>query len=223
MKILLLKVALIFVILLPLTYLSKRWDNSIKVIVIIIAAIGVVFTDFIVDLVGGKLSIPKVEIKAEKNNNELLLTAITSKPLEFLAIDIPILGTIKNIHDNNSVTDARTTIKKIVGSNTQMSQNNIEFYIENIRPTVKIEYKILYEPMPKNIFIAGTDRYNISYAWLYNGEQKTITKWISIETGQEVEKPNIIVRGAKVFNRALSPEEIKKLYEEGLKEQKIDN
>lgn len=104
-----------------------------------------------------------------------------------------------------------------------MSQNNIEFYIENIHPKVKLEYKVLYEPMPENIFIAGTDRYKISYAWRYGGELKTTAKWISLETGQEVEKPNVIVKGARVFNRALSPEEIKKLYEEGLKERKIDN
>lgn len=202
--------------------LSKRWDNSIKIIVVIIAAIGGLLINFIVDFVGEKLATPTVEVKIEKKNNEFLINVTVSKPLEFLAIDLPVLGKIKNIHDNNSATEARTSMKKIVGSNAPLSQNNIEFYIENIHPKTKLEYKVLYEPMPKNIFIAGTDRYKISYAWHHGGELKTTSKWISLETGQEVEKPNIIVKGARVFNRALTPEEIKKLYEEGLKTRNID-
>lgn len=59
MKILFLKLSLIFIILLPLTFLSKRWDNTIKVVVVLIAAIGAIFIDFIVDVVGEKLSILK--------------------------------------------------------------------------------------------------------------------------------------------------------------------
>lgn len=176
----------------------------------------------IVDFADQKLSTPTVKVKIEKRNNEFLITAITSNPIEMLAIDLPVLGKIKNIHDNNSVTEARTSIKKIVGGNVLMSQNNIEFYIENIIPKTKLEYKVLYDSIPKDIFIAGTDRYKISYSWHHGGEQKTHSKWIFLETGQEVEKPNIIVKGAMVYNRALSPEEIKKLYEEGLKNQKIE-
>ena len=187
------------------------------------AAIGALLINFIVDFADQKLSTPTVTVKIEKGNNEFLIGAITSRPLELLSIDLPVLGKIKNIHDNNSVTDARTSIKKIVGSNAPMSQNNIEFYIENIKPKTKLEYKVLYEPMPKDIFIAGTDRYKISYSWHHGGEQKTHLKWISLKTGREVERPNVVVKGARVFNRALSPEEIKKLYEEGLKERKIDN
>lgn len=222
MKIFLIKIALVFIVLLPITLFSKRWDTSIKPIVVIIAAIGALLIDFIVDFADQKLSTPTVEVRVEKKNNEFLISAITSDPLELLAIDSPVLGKIKNIHDNNSVTDARTSIKKIVGSNAPMSQNNIEFYIENIHPKTKLEYKVLYEPMPKDIFIAGTDRYKISYSWHHRGQQKTHSKWVSLETGQEVEKPNIIVKGARVYNRALSPEEIEKLYEEGLKNQKIE-
>jgi len=222
MKILFLKLSLIFIILLPLAFLSKRWDNTIKVVVVLIAAIGAIFIDFIVDIAGEKLSTPNVVVKVEKKNNDFLITTITSNPLEFIAIDIPILGRIKNVHDNNSVTNAKTSIKKIVGSNAQMSQNNIEFYIENICPKVKLEYKVLYEPMPKDIFIAGTDRYKISYAWRYGGELKTIAKWISFKTGREVERPTIEVKGATIYNRALTPEEIKKLYEQGPLKRKIE-
>ena len=84
------------------------------------------------------MSTPTVTVNIKKENNELLINAITSNPLELLAIDLPVLGKIKNIHDNNSVTDARTSIKKIVGSNSPVSQNNIEFYIENIKPNANV-------------------------------------------------------------------------------------
>ena len=180
------------------------------------------FINSIVDFADKKLSTPTVTVKIEKQNNEFLISAITLRALESLAIDLPVLGKIKNIHDNNSVTDARTSIKKIVGSNAPMSQNNIEFYIENIKPKTKLEYKVLYEPISSDIFVAGTDRYKISYSWHHGGEQGTCSRWVSLETGQEVEKPNIIVKGARIYNRALSPDEIKKLYEQGLKNQKIE-
>jgi len=179
--------------------------------------------DFTVDFADQKLSTPTVTVKIEMGNNELLISAIASSPLESLEIDLPVLGKIKNIHDNNSVTDAITSIKKIVGSNAPMSMNRIELSIENIKPKTKLGYKVLYEPIPKNIYIAGTDRYKISYSWHHGGKQKTHFKWISLKTGQEVQKPNMYVKSFRVFNRALSPEEVKKLYEDGLKERKIGN
>lgn len=185
---------------LPLTILSRCWDTLIKPVVVVIAAIGALLINFIVDFADQKLSTPTVTVKIEKGDNEFLIGAITSNPLELLAIDLPVLGKIKNVHDNNSVTDARTSIKKIVGSNAPMSQNNIEIYIENIKPKINLEFKVLYEPVLQDIFVAGTDRHKISYSWHHGGEQKTHIKWISLKTGQEVEKLNVVVKGARIFN-----------------------
>ncbi len=81
-----------------------------------------------------------------------------------------------------------------------MSQNNIEIYIENIKPKINLEFKVLYEPVLQDIFVAGTDRHKISYSWHHGGEQKTHIKWISLKTGQEVEKLNVVVKGARSFN-----------------------
>ena len=50
----------------------------------------------------------------------------------------------------------------------------------------------------------------------------TESKWLSIETGQEVDAPNLTVAGFTFQNRALSPEEIKKRYEEGLKKRNLE-
>ncbi|MBT6048079.1 MAG: hypothetical protein HOG49_14825 [Candidatus Scalindua sp.] len=217
----LIKIILIFIVTLPITLYFDRWEPS-KTAIVIITAIGVLITNFIVDYVDERRSTPAVEVMVKKVNNEYLVNVTTSRPTESIAIDLPVLGKIKNIHDNNSVTDARTSTKRMVCSNLQISQNNIEFYIENVKPMKGLEYKIIYEPMPGNISIAGTDRYKISYSWLYRGEQKTCSKWISLETGLEVKKPTVLVKGFSFQNKALSPEEIKKLYEEGLKKQEMD-
>jgi hypothetical protein len=67
------------------------------------------------------------------------------------------------------------------------------------------------------MYVAGTDRYKISYSWPHGGKQLIDVKWVSLKTGYEVEEPKVLVRGAEFYNRALTPEEVKQLYEEGLK------
>jgi len=222
MKIFLVKLVLIFLISLPVAILCKRWDSSIKPLVLVIFAISALCVNFLIDVLEKKIFHPKVIVSAEKKEKEILITANTSKPLSSLAINFPVLGKIKNVHDNNSVTDGKTTIRRIVGSNTPVSQNNIELYIEDMKPSVKLEYKIIYEPMPIKIVVAGTDRYKISYTWQYSGGSNTESKWISIETGQEVTAPNVTISGFTFHNKALSPEEIKKSYEEGLKKRNLE-
>jgi len=54
--------------------------------------------------------------------------------------------------------------------------------------------------MLQDIFVAGTGRYKIFYSRHHGGEQKTHIKWISLKTGQEVEKLNVVVKGARIFN-----------------------
>ena len=222
MKLYFLRLALVFMVLLPITFITAHIDDSVNSTVIILAALGALLIDFLVEIGSKRFTEPKVNVNVKMENNEHNISVLSSQPLEALAIDLPVLGQIKNIHDNNSVTDGRTTIKQILGSNTGISQNNIEFYIENIKPKAQLQYKVLFQPLPMNIFIGGTDRYKVSYSWHVGGEQRTKTTWFSLETGKEVEPPNVIVKGATFYNRALTPEEIKKEYEDGLKRHKLD-
>jgi hypothetical protein len=171
-----------------------------------------------INMINDIRSTPKVEVKADNKakNTEISLTVISSKYLESLAIDIPILGRIRNVQDMNSITDGKTTIKQYFMSNTRTSQANVEFYIEDMKPERKLEYKIFYEPAPPEMFVAGTDRYKISYSWPHGGNQLTNVKWISLKTGAVAEEPPS-VWGAIVQDKPFTQEDVNKLYEEGTK------
>lgn len=169
-----------------------------------------------------KESDPSVNVQINKKDTELLINIDSKKHVSSLAISIPVLGKIINIHDYNSVTDAEAPLKQILGSQTENSQNTVEFLIENIKPNSKLSYKVIFKPMDKNVYIGGTDRYKVSYTWDFNGNVLSKEKWISFETGKEVSKPSTEVKAATIYNRALTPEEIKKLYEQGPPRQKVD-
>jgi len=165
---------------------------------------------------------PLVDVRIERAEKELLMKIKARKHVNTLAIDIPVLGKITNIHDYNSITDAQTSLKQITGSQTAISQNNVEFLIENIKPNVNLSYKILFEPINKGIYIAGSDRYKISYTWEFEGNISTKEKWISLETNKEVGRPAVEVKRFTFTNRVLTPEEIRKRYEQGFPKQKIE-
>lgn len=212
---------LILLILVPLIgVICRRWDNSIRPIVLTITAIGTLLIAFFTDLVSEKLSDPQAEVDINRKGNELSIHVKSKEVMQSLAIDLPILGKIINIHDNNSITDARASLKRIIGEQTEYSQNNVEFLIENIKPRNTLEYKILFEPMPRNIAVVGIDRYKISYSWFHNGNLKSRTKWISFEEKKELGRPGVEIKGLTIHSRALTPEEIKKRYQDGLK--KVD-
>ena len=245
------KIAVALIIVVPLTLLSKRFEKSNSAvsppkrskksrqlprspkrlekirsfIASGIAAVAIVLSNYTVDIIDDKISTPKVDVKANKKSgkkeDEILITTISSKHLESLAIDMPILGKFINAHDINSITDARATIKQSFIDNTNTSQSNIEYYIEDVKPERGLEYKILYEPAPPEIRIAGTDVYKISYSWSHSGKHRTAEKWISLKTGLEVQKPNGRIWSAAFFNRALTQEDVDRMYNEGLKRRNI--
>ena len=223
MKMILVNVALVIIIFLPVALLLKKWDPSIKPYILVAFALAALLIEFITGYVNEKFKEPSVEVNVVRSSETYKIDVESSKPINSVAIDLPILGKIKKFQDMNSIADGTTKIKKIVGSNSPVSQNNIEILIEDLKPSVKLEYTVNIQPLPKSLFIAGTDRYKISYTWQFSGELKTKTKWISLETGKETEKPNVIVKGFTHYNRALSPEEIKKLYEDGLKKHNIND
>ncbi|MBI4711642.1 MAG: hypothetical protein HY767_04190 [Candidatus Omnitrophica bacterium] len=165
---------------------------------------------------------PKAKISLERTPGEVLIKICAEKNVLTLALDIPILGKIINIHDYNSVTDAETRSKRIVGENSSTSSNNVELLIENIKPTKKLSYKILFSPLPRNVFVAGTDRYQISYTWKFAGNTFSKNEWISLQTGNPIDEPQVQVKGFNVIKRALSPDEIRKRYEEGFKRRTVE-
>lgn len=169
-----------------------------------------------------KESDPSIDVQIKKKDTELLIKVESKKHVSTLAIAIPVLGKVIKIHDYNSITDAQIPVKQILGAQTENSQNTVEFLIKNIKPNNALSYKVIFKPMDKNVYIGGTDRYKVSYTWDFNSNILSKEQWISFETGKEVSKPNVQIKAATIHNRALTPEEIKKLYEQGPPRQKVD-
>jgi hypothetical protein len=169
-----------------------------------------------------KESDPKVTVSLERKPGELLVRIRAERNVSTLALDMPVLGKIINIHDYNSVTDAETRSKRIVGENSDISSNNVELLIGNIKPAKELSYKILFRPLPSDVFVAGTDRYQISYTWQFAGNIFNKKEWISLQTGDPVDESPVQVKGFSVIKRALSAEEVKKLYEDGLKRRVVE-
>lgn len=188
--------------------------------ILVLTAIGAVVIAFLTDLVSEKLSEPQVKIGVTKGQNELLIRIESKKSIKSLAIDLPVVGRVTDISDYTSITEAKVSLKRVVGQQIKYSQNNIELLIEDIKPKSFLQFKVLYESMPGSISVAGSDRYKISYEWLHNGNIKTRTKWISFKGGQEVSRPNVEIKGFGFQKRALSVEELKK---KGLNKEALDN
>jgi len=169
-----------------------------------------------------KESDPDVGVSFERKQGEILVRIRAEKNVSTLALDIPILGKIINIHDNNSVADAVTRSKRVVGDNSDTSANNVELLIDDIKPAKELSYKIIFRPLPTNIFVAGTDRYQISYKWQFVGNTFSKEGWVSLQTGEPVDRPQIQVKGLNIINKASFPEEGKKRYEDGLKKREIE-
>ncbi|MBI4633331.1 MAG: hypothetical protein HY742_05525 [Deltaproteobacteria bacterium] len=215
------KIVLVLLITLPLALLCRKWDASIKPYILVAFAVATLFIESSTDYVRGKFAEPNVEVNVVRSADTCKIRVESSKPLNSLAIDLPILGNVNRVNDMNSIADGTTTIKRVVGLNSPVSQNNIEILIEDLKPSAKLEYNVHFQPLPMNLYIAGTDRYKLSYTWQFAGDSKTKTKWISLDTGKETGRPNVQVKGFTYRNRALSPEELKKQYEEGLKKHNI--
>jgi len=158
---------------------------------------------------------PRPTVTANETETEISICVRTHSPATSMAIDFPVVGRIKAIHDYNSPTDAVVTSKTIEGANLPNSQNNAQITLTDIKPQREISFKILYEPTPTDFVVAGTDRWHFSYSWLYNGATEARSKWLRIDNGQEVDPPRTEIRGATIVPHALSPEEIRKLYQQG--------
>ena len=173
-----------------------------------------------------KESDPKPSVSLDQKQTELLIKIRAEKNVSTLALDIPILGKIVNILDNNSVADALTRSKMVVGYNSDLSVNNVELLINDIKPAVELEYKIIFIPLSKNMSVEGTDRYQISYTWYFSGNVFSKEKWFSLQTGESVDRPQTHIRGFRKVNIFGSPEELqkklKKIYEEGLPKREME-
>jgi len=207
------------------TYLSEwlgsnwfsKWDKIwVVAITAIIATVALTLINALSDNFEKYLKKPTILIQTSKQANEINILIDIKRSIERISLNYPVLGQVTNFQDLNALTDARTVLAKVVGGATQNdAQNNLQITITDIKPNIRLQYKIFYNATQGNIVVAGTDRYEISYVWQYNGEKIQETEWRLTENDNLTKKSKITVIGAQIFDRVLTPEEIKKMYEDG--------
>jgi len=225
MKLFVFKVIITIIIVGAGTYLSEwlganilsAWDKIwVVTIGAIVTAVAVIFIDSLSDNFGRRLSKPSLLIETSKSDNEINIIINIKGSLERISLNYPILGQITTFQDLNTLTDARTVLARAVGGVSQGAiQNNLQFTVTDIKSNIKLQYKIFYNMVSKDIMIAGMDRYELVYTWKYNGENIQENEWRMTKNDALTSKPSIAVMGAEIMDKALTAEEVKEIYEAG--------
>ena len=205
------------------TDLLRGWSEIWRIVVVAVsAAILVLIVDLFSSWMMRVLQKPKIKVTTDKKEGEINVSIEIKGSIERLTANYPILGVVTNFYDLNSLTDGRAMLTKVVGGNNQNDvQNNVHISITDIKPNAKLQYKIFYTPTSLDIEIGGTDKYEIVYTWLYGVEKIQEEEWRETKDDSVTSKPNIHVMATQVFDRVLTPEEIKKMYEAGPPQQNV--
>lgn len=203
--------------------LLSAWNEIwIVAVIAVLAAILVLLVDWFSSVLIKSFQKPKIEVVTTRKEDEINISIETKGAVERLSVNYPVLGVVTNFNDLNSLTDARTMLTKVVGDDSQNDvQNNVQISVTDIKKNAKLQYKIFCTPTPINIEIGGTDRYELVYTWQYKAEKIQEEEWRNIEDDGLTSRPNIHVMGTKVFDRVLTPEEMKEMYEAGPPQQNI--
>ncbi len=192
----------------------SKW-GFIAAVLAVVSAIWVLLAQPVIGSFNERGADPRPQTFVDRTESEINIRVRTQAAAAAMAIDFPVIGKIKKIHDSNSPADAVVGSKWINGVNVLTSQNNVEIALSDIRPNRDIAFKILYDPMPTPLEILGTDRWHLSYSWSYGGAIRSHDKWLRISDNREVSPPPVVIRGAVITAGALTPEELKENYEKG--------
>lgn len=226
--------------------------NNLIVLGIVIVALGGGFGSYIIYLgvsmdtmknnedikehVSEKLDSDTINEEAKKNKPQVNILTTTNEEgsyiditievkntsIKSVAINYPVQGTVRAFNDLNSSTDAESSIKEVQGDAEGVATNNVNLLVKNITPDRKLTYRIFYTPQLKNVFIAGRDRYEVTYKWAYKGNDYYSADWRLVINDELTTKPIVHVKNVTVYDRVLSPEEIKKDFERGVEKRKFE-
>ncbi len=207
-------IAAFFGYIIPVIHFSKPWVNSL--IVAVISAVYLFGSSEIINMIGEIFDKPQVYVSIQKKSTEININLKTKGTITRFSLNYPVQGIVTNLNDLNLIADAYTPVARIIGGASENDvQNILEISITNLKPDAQINYKVFYTPSIGNIFIMGNDKYQYSYEWEYKGEKKYKYVWKMVSDNSETTSPNASVQGVQIFNRELTPEEIKKIYESG--------
>ena len=193
---------------------SERWHKRSAYVSAVVGSVGAVLIASAADAVGVWYSDPAPIISSQMNKGEAVITIEAQKHTASLAIDMPILGRIVNIHDYNSPADALIVRKGYLGANLPDSLNYAEIVLHDLKPHRNLSFRILYEPTKSDA--TNADRWRLSYSWDYGGLTLDKTKCYLAETGWKVAPPcDTPVATFAMFDRAMSEDEIKERFKQG--------
>lgn len=195
----------------------REWNAIFTVVAVaVIAAIAIVLVDFISDGLRKVLLRPSITVQTSRQENEITISVKIKGSVDRISLNYPVIGIITNFQNLNPLTEARTVAAKAIGGTASSSvQNNLQMTITDIKKDAVLQYKIFYEPSQQAIQIAGTDRYELVYTWEYNAEKIQNTEWRMTNDDAITTNPPVQVIGTQVFDRVLTPGEIKESYEAG--------
>jgi hypothetical protein len=214
------KIIIIIIIAMISAYILRRfkptgsfWRDSIALVCTAFMALA---STELLNVVDKSFNKPSVKVIIQKATNEIVIDLKIKRSITLFSLSYPVEGLITNIQDLNSINDVYTSTARIIGDTAiDAVQNNLEISIKDIRPNVHISYKTIYIPGKLKPFIAGTDKYQYSYVWEYKGEKIYENFWKNVVNNSKASAPNLKVRAVKIYDKALTPEEVKKIYEEG--------
>jgi len=197
---------------------SPRNDSFVIIIAALIAQIGIQVTSKI----GERWNRPKVVVSTLKKTGEIDIAIRVDGNIRRIALSYPVKGAITSVVPLIEVTDAQKVLTRAIGDSTHAYLNKLEILADPMKPEVNLQYNVFYEAAPTDAEIAGTDSYEVSYQWDYDNKTFSESRWQSTDGDHDVAPPPVQIVAASIYKRALSPDEVKELYEKGPEAEKRD-
>jgi hypothetical protein len=223
---LLIKLFVIIVLSVILAILSNKikFKNSLlkDIIVLSVTSLAAFGSTEILDLLDRAFNIPSVIVVTKKTANEINIELKVRRSITLFSINYPVRGKIINYQDLNSINDAYTSVSRVIGDTSfNAPQNNLEISTTVMKPSVRINYKVIYQPTKSTMFIAGMDRYQYSYMWEHNGKKFYKSEWRFVDNDFKATAPDVYTIGTTFYNKVLTPEGANKIYKEGPPKKKL--
>ena len=140
--------------------------------------------------------------------------------MDRIALKYPIFGVIGKFEDQNDVTSARPAVAEATGFANESNSflNYIQMFMTDIQSGQNLNYLVYYTPTQWPAFMMGTDRYQLSYIWEFQGQRIEEVEWRWVKDDRIAPMPAGIVEAAQITPHSLTPDQINQELQEELQE-----
>lgn len=215
MNLLLIKILITALVAFGSVFIAVKFTKNPYGIAVIVALLSLASSELI-GAIALRHSDPRVEVRLqEEKKGEIEVHVSSKRGVQNLDIELHTLGPVSDIHDFNEKTGYGSVLKEVLGHTSGIAQNTVAISLTDVS-SGHLTYKILYEPVPGDWVIAGADVFQYRYTWSLGGDVLEKKVYKSVSTGEEVNKPWALVKGAVLYDRKLTDEEVKQEYEKGV-------